>query len=104
MYMLGHGTALWEPIGDIFLGNRPSKPGLDIGDVGFLDEAGAFEYCFNIFHPSTGAIQKLCPPDMEPLLSLPQPADIRTHAHHFTPGTILTTTGVEVSQLTSSPL
>lgn len=101
--MLGHGTPLWEPVGDLDRPEKHLRCGISIGDVGFLNDRGGFERFFNIFLPQDGPLQAECPPDFLPL-EAPTDGEISVNPIHFPPGTALVSKGIEATTLSSSPL
>lgn len=101
--MLGHGSPLWEPIGDLDRPKMHLKSGVSIGDVGFLASSGAFETYFNLFLPADHPAQQYCPPDLIPL-DPPLDSDLSVKPMQFPPGTTLVSKGIQAVTLSSSPL
>ncbi|KAH9484553.1 hypothetical protein JR316_0004035 [Psilocybe cubensis] len=104
LLMAGHGTPIWDPIGDT---NRPKhhlKSGVMIGDVGHVTVHGDFESYFNIFLPPDKELQLYCPENLEPLSPPLKPEEVKVQTNYFHPGTVLSSTGAEVTHMQESPL
>lgn len=101
----GNGFAPSNITGDV---RRPEEHfglGACIGDVGYVDEYGAFVYCFNIFCERNDEIQAMdLPLDFVPFSSsFPTEAVTYCPDYHL-PGTIIASEGIHVSRITDSPL
>jgi hypothetical protein len=73
MYKLRHGMGIWEP-----------EERVDIGDVGFLTEAGGFFRLFNVLLHENDTSQHHGVPEGFELLELPSHA-IKKNDHYFHP-------------------
>lgn len=104
LFMLGNGTPIWDPVGDLSRPKASPESGIMIGDIGLLTHEGDFVCYFNIFLTPEDAPQYRCPPDLVPLHPPPEDADIATIPMHFPPGTTLVSRGVTASVHPSSPL
>ncbi|KAH9484551.1 hypothetical protein JR316_0004033 [Psilocybe cubensis] len=99
LLMAGNGFPIWDPVGDT---GRPSahlKSGLMIGDVGYLSDEGDFQYHFNIFLPPSSEVHFNAPANLEPLFPALQSKEIKTETNYFAPGTVIASTGVEVTRV-----
>jgi len=91
-------------------GFPPSEPpeahfsqGLCIGDVGYIDEDGAFQYQFNIFYPQghpihSGGVPRTFVPAEPPL------SEWKIQVTNVKPGTIITSEGIIHTRLVEQPL
>ncbi|KIK62477.1 hypothetical protein GYMLUDRAFT_164878 [Collybiopsis luxurians FD-317 M1] len=71
------GYPLWEPKPDEHLPEEYRRVGVRIGDVGFLNESGGFDYLFNVCLPAEHPVNAgRVPPDFEQLLGMDDPRDI----------------------------
>ncbi|KAH9484563.1 hypothetical protein JR316_0004045 [Psilocybe cubensis] len=104
LFMLGHGTPVWDPIGDLERPQSSLESGVMIGDVGFMTDEGDFLCYFNVFLPPQDPIQRRCPPGFVPLHPPPKEVDIAKDLMYFPPGTALVSNAVSSSVHSSSPL
>ncbi|KAF9477563.1 hypothetical protein BDN70DRAFT_101076 [Pholiota conissans] len=105
MLSSGHGFGPSNITGDI---NRPAEhiyDGANIGDVGYVDEYGAFVYCFNIFQERNDPLQpKDIPATFVPLPLPLSNEDVTFIPDYHSPGTVVVSEGVHVSRVEESPL
>jgi len=100
----GSGIPLYDPVGfspiDAYL-----RSGTSIGDVGYIDSAGAFQYLFNIFHERDHTRQgRFIPREFRPIEPPLSEWETRLSPNYFEPGTILTSQGIQVAHLSANPL
>ncbi|KAF5311773.1 hypothetical protein D9619_002553 [Psilocybe cf. subviscida] len=104
LLLAGHGFPFLNPKGPV--GNRPSahvESGLCVGDVIAVNSSSSFKYFFNIFKPASDPAQsQMTPPSFEPFGTPLEDMDVKTKT--LPPGTTITSAGVNVSRVSSSPL
>ncbi|KIK62478.1 hypothetical protein GYMLUDRAFT_116705, partial [Collybiopsis luxurians FD-317 M1] len=71
------GYPLWDPKPDEYLPEEYRREGVRIGDVGFLNESGGFDYLFNACLPAEHPVNAgRVPYDFEQLLGVDSLGDI----------------------------
>ncbi|KAF8956735.1 hypothetical protein BDZ97DRAFT_1849664 [Flammula alnicola] len=101
----GSGVGLHHIEGNVARPKYHLSQGAFVGDVGYMNENGAFCYCFNLFYPSDHPIQpKILPHKFSPIHPPLSSEEVRIVSNHFAPGTIMATEGIEVSRVSDSPL
>ncbi|KAF9475528.1 hypothetical protein BDN70DRAFT_248559 [Pholiota conissans] len=101
-FRLGNGLGLLDKIGNL---NRPKMHfdnGSLIGDLGTIDEEGCFNHCCNIFFPANHSVHVALPQDFVPFHPPLSDDDCIVTPNVFEPGTILTSEGVDISQVPNS--
>ena len=101
----GNGFAPSNITGDVRRPEEHFSLGACIGDVGYVDEYGAFVYCFNIFCERNDEMQAMdLPPDFVPFQSSFPTEAVTFSPNYHPPGTIIASEGVHVSRVSESPL
>ncbi|PPQ64801.1 hypothetical protein CVT26_002633 [Gymnopilus dilepis] len=109
----GNGFAFWNaPEGHVQGPTRLEQLeetqtlGISIGDVGTIDPSGQFIFGFNIFTPATDPRHQGRLPDefeeIQPVLD--KASEIQLAPDFFKPGTIVSSKGVNVNQVSEAPL
>lgn len=102
----GYGFPLRDLTGDRNTTNRPAvhmKTGLCIGDVIAIDSGASFKYFFNVFKASSDPAQsRYLPPSFEPFGTSLEDMQIKTSI--LAPGTVISSPGVDVTRISTSPL
>ena len=80
------------------------EQGFSIGDVGFLDRRGGFEYRFNIFYPRDHVVQDIAPRNFKPVEPPFSEWKIRVSPGDITAGSILTSQGITSTRISEKPL
>ncbi|KAF9543634.1 hypothetical protein CPC08DRAFT_424017 [Agrocybe pediades] len=78
--------------------------GVTVGDIGLVDpHDGLFVYLFNIFASRDDPLNELgVPEDFGPLV-LDREKDVVVQPDYFPPGTVISSTGVEVTRVSEDP-
>lgn len=101
----GNGYPNWELGGNL---NRPQehiKQGVSVGDVGILDPDGDLAVSFNIFRPPGDPIQDRLPEGFQEVIpNLDRNEDIELNPNYFSPGSVISSTGVHVEIVSKDPL
>jgi len=97
----GRGHPLWVPEPADTLPLEYQARGVSIGDVGFIQPSGLFDFFFNINHPADHAINVRRPADFQPLDPLLQEHDVDT-IEMFSAGSSLASSSVRRVQSSSS--
>ncbi|KAE9387238.1 Pkinase-domain-containing protein [Gymnopus androsaceus JB14] len=100
------GYPLWKPRPDnSHLPEKYRKDGVHIGDVGFLNSWGGFEFLFNVCHPADHELNtRGVPPDFKILELDEDKKNISETLNEFTPGSRLASQSSHFTQLRlSSP-
>jgi hypothetical protein len=105
MLSSGNGFGPSNITGDVSRPFQHFNEGARIGDVGYVDEYGAFVYCFNIFHEWADQIQ---PSDISsaftPFHHPLSADDVRLIPDYHLPGTVVASEGLYVARVSKSPL
>lgn len=104
LLMAGRGFPLKNPMGDV--SNRPQvhiESGLCVGDVIVVKSSASFKYFFNIFKSASDPAQSgMIPPSFEPFGTPLQDMELKTDS--LPSGTVVSSPGVNVSHISTSPL
>lgn len=97
----GRGYPLWKPKSDSpHLPEEYRRRGVHIGDVGYLNDFGGFEFVFNVCYPADHPINAGgVPPDFE-VLEI-EPTRISESQHEYKAGSIVAS---ECSYFSQAPL
>lgn len=102
----GYGFPLRDLTGDRNTTNRPAvhmKSGLCIGDVIVIDSGSSFKYLFNVFKPASDPAQsRYLPSGFEPFGTSSEDMQIKTST--LVSGTVISSPGVDITRVSSSPL
>ncbi|KAF4618015.1 hypothetical protein D9613_012845 [Agrocybe pediades] len=104
LFSTGNGYSPWRPQGiDMPRSKLHFEQGVTIGDVGLLDPLGSFVYLFNIFAGRDHPLNEMgVPEDFEPLV-LDRDIDVVVQPDYFPPRTVISSKGVEVTQVSEDP-
>ncbi|KIK59377.1 hypothetical protein GYMLUDRAFT_678444 [Collybiopsis luxurians FD-317 M1] len=81
------GYPLWKPKPDEYLSEEYRRVGVDIGDVGYLNESGGFDYLFNACLPANHPVNLgRVPLDFQPLHGMLNPRDLTGSMREHEPG------------------
>ncbi|KAH9482337.1 hypothetical protein JR316_0004435 [Psilocybe cubensis] len=104
--MVGNGFPFW-PGSTPLLPEPYDRRTTEVGDVGFINQKGNFEFAFNLFLPSEDPLnqlnQKKLPEGYVPL-DPPCESEISRIPGYYPPGSVIATKGVDVHRLGENPL
>ncbi|PPQ64815.1 hypothetical protein CVT26_002647 [Gymnopilus dilepis] len=105
LLLAGHGFPIWRPSGNLAMPIEYRMEGVNIGDVGIIDEGGSFKFYFNIFLPSGHPIHKrIVPREFRPIEPALQPDEVVRDLNYFEPGKIIASKGVVITRHSETPL
>ncbi|KAE9395157.1 hypothetical protein BT96DRAFT_826674 [Gymnopus androsaceus JB14] len=95
----GRGYPLWKPKSDSsHLPKEYRRDGIHIGDVGFLNDFGGFEFLFNVCHPANHPLNIGGVPSDFEILELDQ-NQISESLHEFKPGSRIASASCHICQV-----
>ncbi|KAH9482321.1 hypothetical protein JR316_0004419 [Psilocybe cubensis] len=104
--MAGNGFPFW-PGSTPILPEPYNRRTIELGDVGYLNQMGNFEFAFNLFLPSDDPLnqfnRKKLPEGYVPL-DPPCESEISRIPGYYPPGSVIATKGVDVHRLGENPL
>ncbi|KAH9482319.1 hypothetical protein JR316_0004417 [Psilocybe cubensis] len=104
--MAGNGFPFW-PGSTPILPEPYNRRTIELGDVGYLNQMGNFEFAFNLFLPSDDPLNQFnrnkLPEGYVPL-DPPCESEISRIPGYYPPGSVIATKGVDVHRLGENPL
>ena len=105
LFMEKHGFPLRNPIVALKEGSVYLEKGISIGDVGFINPGGSFQFFFNIFKAIDDPIHAgLTPAEFTPIELPLDDSEITFISDYFKPGTIIASDGIKVIKHRTEPL
>ncbi|KAH9482314.1 hypothetical protein JR316_0004412 [Psilocybe cubensis] len=104
--MAGNGFPFW-PGSTPILREPYTRRTIEVGDVGYINQMGNFEFAFNLFLPSDDPLNQFnrnkLPEGYVPL-DPPYESEISRIPGYYPPGSVIATKGIDVHRLGENPL
>ncbi|KAH9482338.1 hypothetical protein JR316_0004436 [Psilocybe cubensis] len=104
--MAGNGFSFW-PGSNAILPEPYTQRTIEIGDVGYIDPEGNFNFVFNLFLPADDPLNQLWQDELPQgyiPLDPPCESEISRIPGYYPPGSVIVTKGVDVDRLGETPL
>ncbi|KAF8902759.1 hypothetical protein CPB84DRAFT_1678554 [Gymnopilus junonius] len=105
LLLAGHGFPMWKPSGNLAMPVEYLTKGVNIGDVGVIDNDGFFRCYFNVFLPRDHPIHRgFVPREFQPIEPPLCADEVVYKQQYFKPGHIVASKGVVIKRHSENPL